>query len=51
MPVISALKRLRQEGLQFKASLVYISGPCLKNPKVTKYLKAWAREREGGGRL
>jgi hypothetical protein len=30
MPAISALRRLRQKDLKFKANLVYIARPCQK---------------------
>jgi hypothetical protein len=36
-PIIPALRRLRQEDHEFKASLGYIARPCLKNkPKEPK---------------
>jgi hypothetical protein len=33
VPVISALRRLRQEELEFKTNLVFIARPCLKKKK------------------
>jgi hypothetical protein len=34
MPVISAIKRLRQEDCKFKNSLGYMVRPCLKKPLI-----------------
>jgi hypothetical protein len=36
MPVILALKKLRQEELEFEDSLGHIVTPCLKNTNKTK---------------
>jgi hypothetical protein len=36
VPVISALRRLRQEELEFKTNLVFIARPCLKKKKKGK---------------
>jgi hypothetical protein len=36
MPTILALRRLRQEGQEFEASLGYKVRPCLKKPKQRK---------------
>jgi hypothetical protein len=36
VPVIQALRRLRQEHCEFKASLGYIARSCLKKKKKTK---------------
>jgi hypothetical protein len=33
MPVIPALRRLRQKDYKFKANLGYIAEPCLKKKK------------------
>jgi hypothetical protein len=35
LPVIPALKRLRQEDSKFEASLGYIARPCLKNKEIS----------------
>jgi hypothetical protein len=43
-PVIPALGRLRQEDLKFKASLVYIVKPCLKNPKEKDSIAGFTEE-------
>jgi hypothetical protein len=33
MPIILALRRLRQDNLEFETNLVYIARPCLKKSK------------------
>jgi hypothetical protein len=44
MPVISALRKVRQDDLKFQASLGYIARHCLKTEKRRK-----GRERKGRG--
>jgi hypothetical protein len=47
MPVISALRRLRQEDGEFKASLGYTAGPSLK--KLNKKIKITGQQKATSG--
>jgi hypothetical protein len=44
VPIIPALRRLRQEDLEFKASLGYTAKPCLKK-KVKNILTSCLTEK------
>jgi hypothetical protein len=46
MSIISALGRLRQKDCEFKASLGFIAGPCLRNKTKLPQNKKKEKERQ-----
>jgi hypothetical protein len=44
MPVISTLRRLRQNDLEFKATLRYIVRPCLKEKCIAQVRKITSKK-------
>jgi hypothetical protein len=45
MPIIPALRRLRQEFQELEASLGYTARPCLQKPKIKKLLSQKTENR------